>query len=203
MERFQIVRLVLMVFAMGFICSACSTPIGNTKMPEPTQGFEPKKEYKASFDAVWKGIHNALDSNRINVATENKREGRMSTDYITGQSHMYAYGLLGVTSSRYKYQLRVTPEDRGVTLVGVTCVLEATGSKMSAWRDVSNENQQVVANLEKWLYQEIEKEVTKMTSVVLPDPGPSSNQSTTKAAPPVSTKSSTTKKKSTQSTQTH
>jgi hypothetical protein len=200
MESFRFMRIVTMVLAVAALCGGCATPIGNTRMPEPTSAVEPKKEYKASADAVWKAIHDAFDNNRIFVATENKSEGRISTEYIAGQSQMNALGLLGTISTRYKYQIRMTQAGNGMTQIAVTCVLESSGNAMQAWRDISKDNMQIVANLEKWLYQEIEKEAAKMSSVATPEAKPSTNQNASKVAPSGSTKRSV-PKKSTQGAQ--
>lgn len=132
-------------------------PIGATRFPQPSENFMPKREYTASFEDSWKNVNDVLNKNRIVVATENKGEGRITTDYIQGQGQADGFGLLGVISTRYKYAIRLARAGSGNTTINVIANLESSGNAMPAWRDISNENRGIVTKLENWLYEQIQK----------------------------------------------
>jgi len=135
-------------------------PIGVTRFPQPSENFTPKKEYAVSFDDAWSNVHDVLNKNRIVVATENKSEGRIATDYIQGQGQADGFGLLGVISTRYKYAIRLARAGGGNTTINVLANLESSGNAMPAWRDISNDNRGIVTRLENWLYEQIQKRLS-------------------------------------------
>lgn len=157
--RKQNVMMFIALLFLSVVLAAC-VPIGATRFPQPSENFMPKKQYAASFEDAWVGVHTVLDKNRIVVATENKDEGRVTTDYVQGQGQAAAFGLLGVISTRYKYAIRLTRGGSGNTMINVLANLESSGSAMPAWRDISNDNRHIVTNLENWLYEQIQKRLS-------------------------------------------
>ena len=69
---------------------------------------------------------------------------------------MMALGILGTIQTRYKYNINLTKLSKSKTRINIHCILESTGNKMSAWRDISNDNLELVKNLENWLYEQID-----------------------------------------------
>ena len=134
---------------------ACATPLGNARFPEPSGSAPPQKEFALAYNQLWQRIERVLDDNRILTTSSDKQSGRIVTDYVQGQGQMTALGFLGVIATRYKYNIRLEKLDQKSTRVNITCVLESSGNEMAAWRDVSRDNSRLVANLERWLYEQI------------------------------------------------
>jgi NlpB/DapX lipoprotein len=163
------VFLIVAFVALAFNLSGCAQPIGATRFPEPSVTFVPKKEYAAPFENVWNTVHDVLENNRIAVAAESKDEGRITTDYVQGESQMHAFGFLGVLSSRYKYVIRLSRTGVASTRINILAYLESSGSAGppeggavgGAWRDVSNDNKAGVTKLENWLYEQIQTAIEK------------------------------------------
>jgi hypothetical protein len=85
---------------------------------------------------------------------------KIVTDYIQGESKAYAGGLLGVIQMRYKYFIRIKPINDNSSNVEISCTLESSGDEMTAWREITNNNElnkQTVAKMEDWLYENISK----------------------------------------------
>jgi hypothetical protein len=128
--------------------------VGRTAFPVSAAGFQPQKEYRASYDQVWTTINRALQSERINVVSSLKADGRIVTDYVQGETQMIA--LVMALTTRYKYNIsleRTAPETTRVTVIAT---LESSSQGL-AWHDVSKDNQQIVQRLEYWLYERIER----------------------------------------------
>src|SRR5438045_1526482 len=68
----------LMVISLSLVAMSC-VPIGNVQFPEPSPGFQPKKEFNADYDKIWNAVKQVLDDNRIPIASSDKQEGRIST----------------------------------------------------------------------------------------------------------------------------
>jgi hypothetical protein len=141
--------------------------IGATRFPEPSPTFVPYTEVSARFDNVWRAANEALEKNRVGIAASNKDEGRITTDYVQGQSQVV---VTSVGSSRYKYLIRMSPVNADTTRVNVLATLESSASVVGrhgggpvggAWRDVSNDNKELVAKLENWLYEQIQVALQK------------------------------------------
>jgi NlpB/DapX lipoprotein len=162
-----LMRTIIAFAFVGFLVnlSACA-PIGATRFPEPSATFVPRKEYAAPFENVWKAVNGALDNNRIAVAATNRDEGRITTEYVQGQSQVV---VTAVSSTRYKYAIRVFRKDTTTTTINVVAYLESSGGVVTgrggpvggAWRDVSNDNKVIVAKLENWLYEQIQTAIMK------------------------------------------
>lgn len=151
-------KAVMVLCLVNFVLTGC-VPLGATRFPEPSASFVPRKEYAASFENVWRAMQDVLQSNRIVVATENKSEGRITTEYIQGQGQMAGFGLLGVLSTRYRYFIRISNAGSRSTSINIVAYLESSGSAMPAWRDISNDNRPIVTSLENWLYEQIQKQL--------------------------------------------
>ena len=153
-SRILILTTILLVFG-------CATQVGKATYPKATEGFVPKKIYAASFDPAWNSIGQALEENRIVIASSDKASGRVTTDYIAGPSELYAVGLGGGTVYRYKYNISARAEGEK-TKITIFCTLEYSYSNSDVAKpfvDYGKENPQLVTSLENWLYEQIEKKL--------------------------------------------
>lgn len=139
----------------GFIESITSS--NGKSLPKPSPQYQPREVLPFPSQQVYKAAINTLDDSRISIANESKEDGRISTDYIAGPTFSTAFGILGSNSSRYKYLISVKESGRNSTTLRVTAYLESSGSSIQSWRDVSADNQQIVANLQNALMEDIEK----------------------------------------------
>jgi len=162
----MISKLLLQTFSIVLSAAAitgCASPAGKTTFPEPSASYAPKQTYAASHDKVWEAVISALEKNRIVATSTDKASAIIQTDYIAGQSAVYAGGFLGAQSTRYKYNITLRHQPEEKIKVIIICKIETAdsgyaGSAGSAqWRDVTPENAKLAQKLENWLYEEIEK----------------------------------------------
>lgn len=147
------------VFLVSFLFFGCARPVGKTRFPEPSNSYTPKSSYSVSFDTMWNAIDDVLQRNRIGIVSSDKSSGTILTDYIQGQSQVNALGLAGSITTRYKYNIRSKPINNNKSKLSIFCTLESSGNSLTSWRNISNDNKALVSNLEKWLYEQIEKEL--------------------------------------------
>jgi hypothetical protein len=105
---------------------------------------------------MWKTVYDVLEDNRMAVAASDKTEGRITTEYVQGQSQLF---LLSTMSTRYRYVIRLSAAEKGVTRLNIIAYLESSGKQLPSWRDISNENKALISNLENWLYEQIQKRI--------------------------------------------
>jgi len=162
------------------LAAGCAQTIGGKAIPNPSAGFQPADPLPYPVAKVYKAAIDTLDDSRIPVANQSKEDGRISTDYIAGPTQIMALGILGSTSTRYKYLISM--KDRGHnTKLTVTAYLESSGNKIQSWRDVSADNPQVISSLQNALTEDIEKH---LKSAAANEPGPKAEQ----PAPPAARK---------------
>lgn len=153
----RIIINALGVLAASLVLAGCKT--GNVSFNKPSDGFEPRRVYSTTFDKAWQAVNQALDANHIAVASSDKADGRIQTDYIQGESMVM--GLGSSADSRYNYNIKLFPEEGGKIRVSVIAKLEMMISHDTgggAYKDVTQLNQAgVVKNLENWLYEQIER----------------------------------------------
>jgi len=149
--------------ALGFLMmTGCATPVGKAKFPEASANFTPKQSYAVAQDKLWEAVIAALDKNRIATTSMDKGSGVIQTDYIQGESKLYALGLIAGQNTRYKYNLALRNNAEGQTKLNILCKVESTMAGQagsSPWTDISGHNPDSVRKLEAWLYEEIEKEL--------------------------------------------
>lgn len=151
---------LMLVGGLAIVLCACATTVGDRNFPEPSEGFMPQKVYDAGFDEIWESAMIALEENRIIIDNSDKSAGRINTDYIQGESTAYVGGLGGVGNSRYKYSISLRETGDGEVNVSVIGNLESSlqgASGTTEWRDLTAENQDLVGQLERWMYEEIER----------------------------------------------
>jgi len=107
-----------------------------------------------SLERLWNAIRTVLEKERINIASTDRADGRITTDYVPGASQVGLIG--GSLTTRYKYNLSLRRTDKATTKVGITSTLESS-SKNIPWHDISKDNEERVTKLENWLYERIEQ----------------------------------------------
>ena len=94
--------------------------------------------------------------------SSDKSSGIIQTDYIAGPGQVMIP--LGISqSTRYKYNISLRDESDGSVKMKVICKIEDTmsnGHGSSQWNDVTSQNATLEDKLEKWLYEQIEDELT-------------------------------------------
>jgi hypothetical protein len=145
------ISLLVMVVLVG-----CASNLGNAKFPKSSTNYVLKKELNISYDKLFGVIANVLEDNRASIVSQDKATGKITTDYIQGVTQATAGGLLGVIQTRYKYNISITKLNKNKSKINIICTLESSGNKMSAWRDVTSDNIELVKSLEDWLYEQID-----------------------------------------------
>ena len=161
--RVLITGLTLFLLALGYGCVSVEGPATQLRsMP----GFQPKKVYAYGYDRLWDKVLQTLRVNRIMIASANKENGIVDTDYIPGWTIDIA--ALGTETNRYKYQILFQRNAPTQTQLDVICKLEsrrmAKGGaareaveQLKPWEDVTHRESKRVLALEYWLYEQIEK----------------------------------------------
>jgi hypothetical protein len=170
------ISLIILGFSSLVMFTGCASMVGNmagssylnsqqgrmVKFPQPSAGFQPKKTYDTNYDKSWESVMHALEGNRITTVSLDKANGRIVTDYVQGETQTQGpAGIMGAITTRYKYELTLEKNEPTKTRIGIISKLESKsvigGDPASGWRDVSYENKQLIAMLENWLYEQIEK----------------------------------------------
>jgi hypothetical protein len=142
------------------ILCGCATQVGNVAFPQASANFAPKRTYEVEYGKLWDSTLNALEKNRVTVVSANKEAGIIQTDYVEGESSLYALGLVASQSTRYKFNLTLRKQSEGSIKLNIVSKIESTvqgSGATSQWTDVSGQNTALAAKLEAWLYEEIEK----------------------------------------------
>ncbi|MFA7201466.1 MAG: outer membrane protein assembly factor BamC [Candidatus Paceibacterota bacterium] len=145
-------RLVLASALMSVLLCSCFT-VGSATLPSATEGYTPKKTYEKSFDEVWKSVQDVLLAERITIATQDKANKKIQTDYIQGSTQVGLVG--GALTTRYKYNIIFDASNKNTTSITILATLESS-SKSIEWHDISKDNSEKVQNLENYLYEKIE-----------------------------------------------
>lgn len=133
---------------------------GGAELPRPSEGYKPAKEVSASRERLIGAILEVFDENRISADLIDKQYGRVTSGYVQGPTFSTAFGLLGSNSTRYKFAISMSVSDKRANKLKVVATLESAGDEVTSWRDVSADNREVVANLEGWLYEQIEARIS-------------------------------------------
>lgn len=144
--------LILFSFLASVLFCSCFT-VGSAVFPTASKNFIPRKTYAQPFDTLWNAVQNALVANRITIASQDKENMSIQTDYIQGITQA---SLLGAMSTRYKYNIIFTGNGNRTFTMHIVATLESS-SQGNVWNEVSKDNPQLVTNLENWLYEKIEQ----------------------------------------------
>lgn len=148
-------QLVLASSLMSVLLCSCFT-IGSATLPSATEGYSPKKTYEKSFEDVWKSVQEVLLVERITIATQDKPNKKIQTDYIQGTSQVGLVG--GALTTRYKYNILFDTSGKNTTSITILATLESS-SKSIEWHEISKDNLEKVQGLENYLYEKIENRI--------------------------------------------
>ena len=156
---------LLLAICLGILVSGgCVSVTGPTVQTSP--GFVPKKVYSYGYDQMWDKVMSVLRRERIMLASADKGNGLITTDYIQGSTVDVA--AISTTTYRHKYQIAFEKVGPLQTRVETTCKLEKKemlkgGSAREAveqlkqYEDVTYKMKKEAEQLEVWLYEQIEK----------------------------------------------
>jgi hypothetical protein len=155
----NLVIVTISTLVAGLAFSGCVTAVGNVKdLPQAHAGFAAKHTYPVPADKAFAAIQTALENNRIGIISADKASGVIRSDTVEGPSFLIAGGLAGGQSTRYSFNVSVRSDGAGVR-INVIAKLESSmgnGQGSSQWTDVSGQNPPNIAQLESWLYEQIE-----------------------------------------------
>ena len=149
-----------------FTALACSSAMAaEDKIPLPSNGFQPKAIYDATFDQAWVAVVTALNVNGIPIANSSKENLQISTDYAGSIQQYKAGGLLGRDFVRYKFNIFFAPQGSDKVKILVKPVVELSNGdggfnnkKISTpFHDVTTQNTKVTDALRDWLLEQTEK----------------------------------------------
>ncbi len=156
--------LVLTISLFLIVVYGCATVEGPATKLQVTPGFVPQKTYNLSYEQIWDKVMSVLRKEKIMLAQISKENGIIQTDYIPGLT--FDFGFSSKTY-RYKYQIALEKINPSQTRVEISCKLEEKGfmrggvsqavEKLRPYEDVSYKKPKTVADLEYWLYDQIEK----------------------------------------------
>ncbi len=141
------------------VCLSGCFAVGSARLPKASDGYQPAGSYAFSVDQLWPTLQDVLAGERITVAASNKADGTLTTDYVQGQTQVVALGLLGAQTTRYRYNVRLSRVDSARTKITIIATLESSGSSASQWHDVSKDNPEIVASIERALYEKLERAI--------------------------------------------
>lgn len=162
MTRNVVVAYLLTLLAVQVGLSGCaSVATSKSRLPEMTERFTPKKEYAVSLDTLWNHARRVLEAERIGVASSDKTEGRIVTEYVQGGStaNVSPIWLISQTT-RFKFNISMSKTSSAATRLTIIGTIEQTvmsKGKSSPWEDVSKTMAKEVASLENWLYEKLEQ----------------------------------------------
>lgn len=144
---------------MAALLSGCvSTNLGKVRYPEAPVGFVAKDQYPVSFETAWQAIGTVLDQERIPIIQSDRTDGRLTTEYINGETKMLI-GILGAagTTTRYRYSITVSRLGKGASGIKVFATLESSEDGQGQWLNVTRKRPNEVAAIEGWLLHKIDQ----------------------------------------------
>ncbi|MHB9010655.1 MAG: hypothetical protein ACYC49_00290 [Ignavibacteriaceae bacterium] len=148
----KFMKPLLLLLSM-LLCSCFN--VGSGTLPSATKGFIPQKTYTLSYNDLWAKVQEVLITERINIASQDKENKRIQTDYLQGSTQA---SLLGVINTRYKYNIVFDTMGNNSSSIHIMAALESS-SKGIEWHDISKDNAHLVHGLESWLYEKIENQL--------------------------------------------
>lgn len=152
-QRISALFLLLLTTVAVSLLSGCA--VGAAKYAIASKDFTPKEEYNVSVDKMWTTVRKVLEDDNIEIAGTDKESGKITTDYISGQTEMSPFGVL---TTRYKYTFTISKTDSGKIKLKILTKVESM-SKAMAWHDVSKDNPKLVDNLSNVMYEKIESKL--------------------------------------------
>lgn len=155
----KIFKVFVGLFVVATIFSGCVSVGTDSVAKTTTKGFVAKKDYYVSYENMWITIKRVLEQEQIAVASMDKREGIIKTEYIKGSQKLYVtiLGAGGITK-QYKYTINLS-KGKGYTHVSIIAAVEVQEAEGAGWRPLGDTKEQKLH--EDWLYEKIEKAMSK------------------------------------------
>lgn len=154
----------LAVFCMILTFAGCAYI---TIYPQPTKSFIQKPYYQVSYDKAWDTVLEVLGEERVGAVYQNKEKRRLVTGFFTNASA----GSNVQQQSRWSYTITLTQLSENKTQIEIICKIEQYlkdwGWVAYKWRDITDVSgyKNIAHNLEKWLYEKIEKRFDEINIV--------------------------------------
>lgn len=133
------------------------------KLPVPSSSFIPPDVINVPPKDLYRIALDLFNDKQIPLVNQDQDALRITTDNITGPNQSILFGLAGYSSLRYRYLVSIREKAKGSEL-RVKAVLEASTTNdkniSSQWLDqsaISDNNKEIVKNMEYALVEEIEK----------------------------------------------
>lgn len=156
-------KRAILVLGVAVLASGCvSTNLGKSRYPEAPTGFVARDQYPVGFDAAWRAIGAVLDQERIPIIQSDRTDGRLTTEYINGETKMLI-GILGAAgvTTRYRYIITVSRLSQGASGVKVFATLESSEDGQGQWLNVTRKRPKEVAGIESWLLHKIDQRLAR------------------------------------------
>ena len=170
-----------------------------TIFPQPTKGFVQKPYFQVSYNKARDTVLDVLGDEGVGIAYQVKENGRIITGYFT----MTLENAHAQTKVRWSYTLTFTRLSEDKTIIEIVCKIEQylkdLGAVGYSWRDITGTSgyKKIANDLEKWLYEKIEKRTNDLKAESKPLQKPvkaesplgdnkPSRKAETKPEPPVS-----------------
>jgi hypothetical protein len=152
---FKSVKLIVGLCMVATTLFGCVS-IGPDSVAKTTsKGFVAKKDYSVSYDRMWSTVKRVLEDEQISIASTDRKEGIIKTEYIKGSQKLYIslLGAGGITK-QYKYTINLS-KSKGYTHVNIIAIVEVQEAEGAGWRPLGDANEQKLH--ENWLYEKLEK----------------------------------------------
>ena len=132
-----------------------------TIYPQATKEFIQKPNYQVSYDDAWESVLEVLGEERTGTTYQSKKKGRMITGFFTQASE----GANVQKRARWSYTITFTQLNENRTKIDIVCKIEqylkGWGLVAYEWRDITDASgyKNIAHNLERWLYEKIEKKI--------------------------------------------
>jgi hypothetical protein len=133
--------------------------------PEPTSGFNQKPYYNISYDKAWDTVLEVLGEERVGTVYQVKEKGKIITGYFTQALE----GAAVQKRNRWSYTITITQLNENSTKIDIVCKIEnyhkGWGFVAYQWFDITDTSgfKKIAHNLERWLYEKIEKTIKGTT----------------------------------------
>jgi hypothetical protein len=157
-KHIKLIVTTLSILTAGLMISGCATAVGGVKLPQAAANFTPKHNYTATPEKAFAAVQTALENNHIGVASSDKGTGVIRSEVVNGPSYLMAGGMAGAQSTRYSFNVSVRANGSEVR-INIIAKLESSinsGNGSSQWNDVTGQNPANIAQLETWLFEQIE-----------------------------------------------
>lgn len=159
MNMLKALKLTLGLFVVATTFFGCVSVGPDSVAKTTTKGFVPKRDYPVKYEYMWATVKRVLEKEQIAVATTDRSEGIIKTEYIKGSQKLYVtiLGAGGITK-QYKYTISLS-RGKGYTHMNIIAAVEVQEAEGAGWRPLGDAKEQQLH--ENWLYEKIEKALNR------------------------------------------